>query len=278
MATDRYEETFKLGGDLEIRRLGFGTLFVTTGRAFGPPHPGAVELVKEAVRLGVNFIDTADSYGPGHSEDVVREALHPYDGLVIATKGGFLHDTEPSWVPDGRPEHLREALEGSLKRLRVDRIDLYQFHTPDSRVPFAESIGAFKEFQREGKIRHIGVSNVNLAQLQEACREVEVVSVQNLYNVTSRTDDDVLEYCEEKRIAFIPWRPLGSGNLPRDKAYRQVAGKHGATVAQVMLAALLRRSNIILPIPGTSSIKHLRENVAAADLPLDPEDMALLWD
>ena len=278
MATDRYKETFKLGGDLEIRRLGFGTLFVTTGRAFGPPRPGAVVLVKEAVRLGVNFVDTADSYGPGHSEDVVREALHPYDGLVIATKGGFLHDTEPSWVPDGRPEHLREALEGSLKRLRVDRIDLYQLHTPDSRVPFAESIGAFKAFQREGKIRHIGVSNVNLAQLQEACREVEVVSVQNLYNVTSRTDDDVLEYCEEKRIAFIPWRPLANGNLPRDKAYRRVAGKHGATVAQVMLAALLRRSNVILPIPGTSSIKHLRDNVAAADLPLDPEDMALLWD
>ncbi len=275
--TSEYVETFKLGGDLEVQRLGFGTLFVTTGRGFGPPRPGAVELLQEAVRLGVNLIDTADSYGPGYAEDVVRDALYPYSGLVIATKGGFLHSTEPSWIPDGRPEHLRKVLEESLKRLRVDCIDLYQFHTPDPNIPFTESISVFKEFQQHGKIRHIGVSNVDLAQLKEACREVKVVSVQNAYNVLAQKGDDVLEYCESNNIAFIPWRPLADGRLPRSEVFRQVAEKHEVTVAQVMLAALLRRSKVILPIPGTCSIQHLRENAAAAKLSLSDEEISLLW-
>ena len=278
MTTEAYVETFNLGGDLEIRRMGFGTLFITAGRGFGPPRAGAGELLKEAVRLGVNFIDTADSYGPEHAENAVREALHPYRGLVITTKGGFRHPTESTWTPDGRPEHLRYALEGSLKRLQVDRIDLYQFHTPDSRVPFSESIGALRDFQQEGKIRHIGVSNVNLDQLTEACREVNVVSVQNLFNVTSRDGHDVQEFCEKKGIAYIPWRPLANGQLPLDDdGMREVAGKHGATVAQVMLAGLLHRSKVILPIPGTGSIDHLRENVAAERLRLDKDDLARLW-
>ena len=278
MTNETFVETFNLGGDLKIRRMGFGTLFVTTGRGFGPPLPGAGELLNEAVRPGVNFIDTADSYGPEHAENAVREALHPYRGLVIATKGGFRHPTEGAWTPDGRPEHLRNALEGSLKRLQVDRIDLYQFHTPDSRVPFSESIGALRDFQQEGKIRYIGVSNVNLDQLTEARREVSVVSVQNLFNVTSRDGHDVLEFCEEKGIAYIPWRPLADGRLPlNDAGMRQVAGKHGATVAQVMLAGLLHRSKVILPIPGTGSIDHLRENVAAERLRLDKDDLSRLW-
>lgn len=275
--TGKHVETFKLGGDLEVQRLGFGTLFVTTGRGFGPPRPEAVELLQEAVRLGVNLIDTADSYGPGYAEDVVRDALYPYNGLVIATKGGFLHSTEPSWIPDGRPEHLRKVLEESLKRLNVDCIDLYQFHTPDPKVPFLESIGVFKEFQQDGKIRHIGLSNVDLPHLKEASREVEIVSVQNAYNILSQKDENVLEYCESNNIAFIPWRPLADGRLPNSKVFQRVAEKHEATVAQVMLAALLRRSKVILPIPGTCSIDHLRENAASAKLSLSEEEISLLW-
>ncbi len=278
MLTDDTAGTLKLGGDLLVRRMGFGTLFITTGRGFGPPSAGARQMLQEAVNLGVNFIDTADSYGPEHAEKAVCDALHPYRGLVIATKGGYTRPSKHSWKPDGRPEHLRSALEGSLKRLRVDRIDLYQHHTPDPRVPYGESVGVLGDLQKEGKIRHIGVSNVDLDQLQEARREVEVVSVQNPFNITDRRDEDVLNICEENGIAFIPWRPLSDGRMPgRSSPVRRVADKHGVTLAQVMLAALLQRSNVMLPIPGTGSVEHLRENVAAAALRLDEDDMTLLW-
>jgi aryl-alcohol dehydrogenase-like predicted oxidoreductase len=278
MLTDETAGTVRLGGDLEVRRLGFGTLYITTGRGFGAPSSGAKDLLEEAVALGVNFIDTADSYGPGHAENAICETLHPYRGLVIATKGGFTRPSKHSWTPDGRPEYLRSALEGSLKRLRVDRIDLYQHHTPDHRVPYAESVGTLRDLQKEGKIRHVGVSNVDLDQLKEARREVEVASVQNPFNIADRRDEDVLDFCEENGIAFIPWRPLSDGRLPgRSSPVRQVADKHGVTLAQVMLAVLLQRSSVMLPIPGTGSVDHLRENIAAAALRLDKDDLALLW-
>ena len=277
--------TFMLGKDQQVRRLGFGTIHLTTGRGFGPPRFGAKALVTEAVRLGVNFIDTADSYGPEHAENLIREVLHPYHDVVIATKGGFKHPAEDVWQPDGRPAHLRTVLEGSLKRLQVDRIDLYQLHVPDPDVPYVESIGALRDLQAEGKIRHIGVSNVTLDHLKEACQEVEVASVQNPYNVAYRENEEVLKFCEDQRIAFIPWMPLGegptaiSGYAPVDliTAIKRIASKHNITVAQVLLAALLQRCEVMIPIPGTGSLDHLRENVKAASLRLDTNDLTQLW-
>jgi pyridoxine 4-dehydrogenase len=265
-------------GSLSVQRMGFGAMRVTGAGVWGdPPDRGAAKaLLRRALALGITFFDTADSYGPEVSETIIAEALHPYPaGLVIGTKGGF---TRPgrSWRADGRPAHLRAALDGSLQRLRLERIDLYQFHTPDPRVPFAESIGTLADAQRAGKIRHIGLSNVSVAQLAEAERLVEVVSVQNEYNLNDRASEDVLAACTQRGIAFIPWYPLGAGSALRAAKLKRVAARHGATPAQVALAWLLERSPIMLPIPGTSAIAHLEENVAAATLRLSAEDLAAL--
>jgi pyridoxine 4-dehydrogenase len=263
-------------GDLNVRRLGFGAMRVTGEGIWGPPEDpeGAKALLRRVVDSGVNFIDTADSYGPEVSEQLIAEALHPYpDGLVIATKGGLLRDGPGNWRADCRPEHLREACEGSLGRLRVECIDLYQLHTVDGKVPYEESIGALADLQREGKIRHIGVSNVGRSHLAQAREQVEVVSVQNRYSLSFRDTEPVLEACEQEGIAFIPWYPLAAGELARPGgALDRVAERHGATQAQVAIAWLLKRARVMLPIPGTSSVEHFDENLAAAALQLTGED------
>jgi pyridoxine 4-dehydrogenase len=268
--------TFKIGGDLEVRRLGFGAMRITGDGIWGPPDdPDAARaLLRRVVELGINLIDTADSYGPEVSENLIAEALHPYpDGLVIATKGGMTRTGPGQWPRDGRPEHLREACEGSLRRLKLDRIDLYQLHAPDRKVPYEDSVGALKDLQDEGKIRHIGVSNVSIAQLEQAREIVDVVTVQNRYNLTDRSSEDVLEACEQAGTGFIPWFPLATGSLaepggPLDEA----ANAHDATPGQVAIAWLLERSEVMLPIPGTSSARHLEENVAAEKLTLSDDE------
>jgi aryl-alcohol dehydrogenase-like predicted oxidoreductase len=266
-------------GDLVVNRLGLGAMRVCGPDVWGPPRDRAAAhaLLRRAVELGVNFIDTADSYGPHVDETLIAEALHPYRrGLVIATKGGLVRPNRQAWDPDGRPEHLRRALEGSLKRLRLERIDVYQFHAPDPDVPFAESIGALAALQRAGKIRHLGVSNVSVRELAEARRITPIVSVQNEYNLGERSSDDVLAECERAKIAFIPWYPLGAGQALKAARAQRVARRVGATPAQVALAWLLARSPMMLPIPGTSSIAHLEENVGAAALKLAAGDLATL--
>jgi aryl-alcohol dehydrogenase-like predicted oxidoreductase len=266
-------------GDLTVRRMGFGAMRVTGRNVWGDPpdRAAARRLLVRAVELGVNFLDTADSYGPEVSERIVAEALHPYPaGLVIGTKGGLLRPSPGRWDPDGRPEHLRRALDGSLERLRLERIDLYQLHAPDPKVPFAESVGVLAELQRAGKIRHIGVSNVSVRELEQARRIAPIVSVQNEYNLDYRSSDDVLAACDKAGIAFIPWYPLGAGALLRSARVKRVAAKLGATATQVALAWLLARSRVMLPIPGTASIAHLEENVSAAGLKLSGDDLALL--
>jgi pyridoxine 4-dehydrogenase len=269
-------DTFKIGGDLEVRRLGFGAMRITGDGIWGPPDdPEAARLLlRRVVELGINLIDTADSYGPEVSENLIAEALSPYpDGLVIATKGGLTRTGPGEWPRDGRPEHLREACEGSLRRLKLERIDLYQLHAPDSRVPYEESVGTLKELQDEGKVRHIGISNVSVDQLEQARGIVEVVTVQNRYNLTDRSSEDVLDACEEAGIGFIPWFPLATGSLAEPGgALEEVAHAHDATPGQVALAWLLARSKVMLPIPGTSSAEHLEENVAAGELTLSDEE------
>jgi pyridoxine 4-dehydrogenase len=268
--------TFKIGGDLEVRRLGFGAMRITGNGIWGPPdHPEAARaLLRRVVELGVNLIDTADSYGPEVSETLIAEALHPYpDGLVIATKGGLRRSGPGQWPRDARPERLREACEGSLRRLRLERIDLYQLHAPDRNVPYEDSVGALKELQDEGKIRHIGISNVSVAQLEQARAIVEVVTVQNRYNLTDRSSEDVLDACEQAGIGFIPWFPLATGTLAEPGGVLdEVAHAHDATPGQVALAWLLARSKVMLPIPGTSSAEHLEENMAAEALTLSDEE------
>jgi aryl-alcohol dehydrogenase-like predicted oxidoreductase len=266
-------------GDLEVNRLGFGAMRVTGAGVWGDPadRDAMKRLLRRACDLGHDFIDTADSYGPDVSEILIAEALHPYPkGLVVATKGGFTRPSRHAWTACGRPDHLRRALDGSLKKLKLERIDLYQFHTPDSRVPFAESMGALAELQRAGKIRHLGVSNVSVRELEQALKIAPIVSVQNEYNVGHRRDDPVLAACEKAGIAFIPWYPLGAGSALRSAAVKRVAARHGATPSQVALAWLLARSPVMLPIPGTSSMAHLEENAAAAALKLGPDDLAEL--
>lgn len=266
-------------GDLVVNRMGFGAMRVCGPDVWGPPRDRAAAhaVLRRVVELGVNFIDTADSYGPHVDETLIAEALHPYPrGLVIATKGGLVRPNRHAWDCDGRPEHLRRALEGSLERLRLERIDLYQFHAPDSNVPFAESIGALAELQRAGKIRHLGVSNVSVRELAEARRIAPIVSVQNEYNLGDRGSDDVLAACAKAAIAFIPWYPLGAGRALKSAKVQRVAKRLGATPAQVALAWLLARSPVMLPIPGTASLAHLEENVAAAALKLAREDLAAL--
>jgi pyridoxine 4-dehydrogenase len=269
-----------LGGDLTINRLGFGAMRITGPGIWGPPAdaPVAVRVVQRAVQLGVNFIDTADSYGPEVSEDIIARALHPYPAdLVIATKGGLLRPGPDVWNRNGRPQHLREACEGSLRRLRRDRIDLYQFHSPDPRVPLADSIGELVRLQKEGKIRHIGISNVTLAELKQAQRLAPIVSVQNRFNLEDRGSDGILEYCATSSIAFIPWAPLDSGRHAQQsgsvRVLAKVAGRHKVTVGQAAIAWLLHHSKAMLPIPGTGSVEHLEENVAAASIRLTPEDL-----
>jgi aryl-alcohol dehydrogenase-like predicted oxidoreductase len=269
-------DTFKIGGDLEVRRLGFGAMRITGDGIWGPPDDpeAARNLLRRVVEIGVNLIDTADSYGPEVSENLIADALHPYpDGLVIATKGGMKRTGPGQWPRDGRPEHLREACDGSLSRLKLERIDLYQLHAPDPEVPYEDSIGTLKELQDEGKIHHIGISNVSVEQLGQARELVEVVTVQNRYNLTDRSSEDVLEACEAAGIGFIPWFPLATGSLAAPGgALDEVAHAHDATPGQVALAWLLARSRVMLPIPGTSSVEHLEENMAAEALTLTDEE------
>ncbi|MFN2544062.1 MAG: aldo/keto reductase [Actinomycetota bacterium] len=272
--------TFAIGGDLTVHRLGFGAMRITGRGIWGEPKDPeeAKRVLRRCLELGVNLIDTADSYGPEVSERLIGETLHPYpDGVVIATKGGLTRPGPGKWVPDCRPEHLREALEVSLLRLKVDRIDVYQLHTVDRKVPFADSVGALAELQREGKIRHVALSNVSVDQIEEARRIVEVVSVQNLYNLADRDAEDVLEHCEREGIGFIPWFPLDAGKLADPGgAVAEVAVAHDATPAQVALAWLLRRSPVMLPIPGTSSVRHLEENCAAGALELTDDEFGAI--
>lgn len=262
-----------LGNDLRVTRLGFGAMRITGNGIWGEPanRPEALRILRRAVELGINFIDTADSYGPNVSEEIIAEALYPYPAdLVIATKGGFARPGPNQWVEDGRPEHLRSACEGSLRRLRLDRIDLYQLHRIDPKVPAEDQLGTLKDLQAQGKIKHIGLSEVNVRQIQHAQTIVPVVSVQNRYTVDDRGSENVLKYCETQKMGFIPWFPLGAGKVARaDSPVSGMAARLKATPSQVALAWLLARSPVMLPIPGTSRVEHLEENVAAADLKID---------
>ncbi len=268
--------TYTLGGDLTVRRLGFGAMRLTGEGLWGPPRDrdAARAILRRAVDLGITLIDTADVWGPGESEELIAEALFPYpQGLVITTKGGVLSPGPGQRVPDGRPEHLRAALEGSLQRLRLERIDLYQLHRPDPNVPFEESVGTLAELQRAGKIRHIGLSNVTAEQLAQGRRIVPIVAVENRYNLTDRASEDVLEVCARDGLAFLPFVPLATGGLARGEGpLDQIARRHHATGAQVALAWLLQRSPVMLPIPGTASVRHLEENVAAASIQLTQDE------
>jgi aryl-alcohol dehydrogenase-like predicted oxidoreductase len=272
-------DTFRLGGDLEVRRLGFGAMRITGDGIWGPPDDPdeAKRLLRRVVELGVNVIDTADSYGPEVSEQLIAEALHPYpDDLVIATKGGLRRTGPGEWPRDARPERLKECCEGSLQRLRLERIDLYQLHPVDPNVPLEESVGTLVELRDEGKIAHIGLSNVNTEQLARAREIVPIVSVQNRYSIEDRNAESVLQECEIQGIPFIPWFPLGAGGLAADGPIVRVAEAHDATPFQVALAWLLARSQVMLPIPGTSSVEHLEDNVAAAGLRLAQEEFEAL--
>jgi len=270
---------FTLGGDLTVHRMGFGAMRLTGKGVWGPPadREEARRVLRRVVELGVDFIDTADSYGPDVSEEIIAEALHPYpEGLVIATKGGLERPGPGKWTPNGRPEHLRQTCEGSLRRLKLDRIDLYQLHRIDPEVPFEDQMGVLQELHAEGKIRHVGLSEVGVDEIRRAREHLPVVSVQNQYNLTQRQWDDVVDYCGEEGIAFIPWFPLNTGKLSSEKALAEVAGRHDASPAQVALAWLLHRSPTMLPIPGTSQVAHLEENVAAAGLELDDDEVRAL--
>jgi pyridoxine 4-dehydrogenase len=268
--------TFKLGGDLKVNRLGFGAMRITGEGIWGwpPDRANALKVLRRATELGVDLIDTADAYGPDTSELLIAEALHPYPkGLVIATKGGLTRPGPGEWVPNCRPEHLKQALEGSLKRLQLERIDLYQLHTVDPKVPIEESVGALKQMQDAGKIRHIGLSNVDPEEIARARKIVPIVSVQNRYNIEDRKSENVLEYCEKENLGFLPWFPIGGGGgLKPENPLNTAARAHGVSVYQVALAWLLQRSPVMLPIPGTSSLAHLEDNVAAVKLKLTPEE------
>lgn len=268
-----------LGGDMTVRRMGFGAMRITGKGVWGLPKdkPEALRVLRRAVDLGINLIDTADAYGPDTSEDLIREALHPYpDDLVIATKGGLTRPGPDRWVSDGSPAHLRSALEGSLRRLDVERIDLYQLHVVADGTPLEDSLAELKTMQQEGKIRHIGVCNQSVEELERSLAVARVVSVQNRYNITTRKYDAVVDACEQRGLGFLPWYPLAAAALTERTEFTSVAGRHGATAAQVCLAWLLRRSTVMLPIPGTSSVAHLEQNTAARDLELSDEDYASL--
>jgi pyridoxine 4-dehydrogenase len=272
--------TFKLGATTPINRLGYGAMQLTGKGVWGPPSDPdeALRVLRRAVELGVNFIDTADSYGPFVSEKLIRKALHPYpEDLVIATKAGLTRAGPGDWRAVGRPEYLRQQCELSLRHLGLERIELYQLHRIDAKVPLAESLGELKALQDEGKIRHIGLSEVSVEQLQEAQETVEIVSVQNLFNLTHRTAEPLLDYCQEHEIAFIPWFPLATGELAKPGGpAAQVSEELGASPSQVALAWLLRRSPVMLPIPGTSTVAHLEDNLAAAAIELTDEQFETL--
>jgi pyridoxine 4-dehydrogenase len=276
-ATAAAAGTIDVGGDLTVNRLGFGAMRITGQGIWGDPpdREQAKAAVRRAVELEVNFIDTADSYGPEVSESLIAEALYPYpDGLVIATKGGLVRPGPGRWEPDGRPEHLRQACEGSLRRLRLDQIPLYQFHRPDPKVPIADSVGALAELKAEGKIRHIGVSNMNEAQLREAQQVTPVVSIQNRYNATDRSSEEIVDLCEQEQLVFLPWAPVQDAD--RNPAVGEAAARHGASTRQIVLAWLLARSPQILPIPGSGSPDHVQANVAAAGIQLSPDEIAAI--
>jgi pyridoxine 4-dehydrogenase len=268
-----------IGGDLHVARLGFGAMRLTGPDVWGEPRDPAQarRVLRRALELGVTFIDTADAYGPEVNERQIADALHPYpEGVLIATKGGLTRPGRGRWDPDGRPEHLRAACEGSLRRLRLERIHLYQLHAPDPRVPLEDSVGALADLQAQGKIRHIGLSNVGVAELRRAQKQVAVASVQNRYNLSDRSSDGVLAECERAGLAFLPWYPLAAGQAASARVadtLARVGRRHGATSMQIAIAWLLARSKVMLPIPGTSSQAHLEENVAAANLQLSPEDL-----
>ena len=269
--------TIEIGGDLVVRRMGFGAMRITGDGIWGEPpdRDQARATLRRAVELGVNFIDTADSYGPEVSERLIAEALHPYPGdLVIATKGGLVRPGPGRWDADGRPEHLRAACEGSLRRLRLERIPLYQFHRPDPKVPLAESVGTLVQLKDEGKIQHLGLSNVSEAQLRTAQQLTPIVSVQNRYNVADRQSESMVDLCEQAVIAFLPWAPIQQADS--NPAVLQAARRHGAAPRQIVLAWLLARSPQILPIPGTGSPGHVEANVAAASIELSPDEVAAI--
>jgi aryl-alcohol dehydrogenase-like predicted oxidoreductase len=268
-----------LGGELPVYRMGFGAMRLTGRGIWGAPadRKEAVHVVRRAVELGVNFIDTADSYGPYVAEDIIAEALHPYpEGLVIATKAGLERPGPDRWTPNGRPEYLRRQLEGSLRRLKLERIDLWQLHRIDRAVPADEQFGAIREFQRQGLVRLVGLSEVSISQIEQARRTVEIASIQNRYNINDREWEAELDYCEREGMAFIPWFPLSAGSLDESGPLARVAQRHGGTVYQVALAWLLARSPMVLVIPGTSSVSHLEENIASAEIKLSETDLATL--
>jgi pyridoxine 4-dehydrogenase len=271
--------TIDIGGDLPVNRFGLGAMRITGEGIWGEPanREQAKRVLRRAVELGINFIDTADSYGPEVSERLIAETLYPYpEDLVIATKGGLIRPGPGTWEPDGRPEHLRAACEGSLKRLRVDQIDVYQFHRPDPKVPFEESVGALVELKAEGKIRHIGLSNVTVDQVERAQKLTPIVSVQNRYSLFDRESEPVLEFCSLEELAFLPWRPVAGGELEDAGVLAEIARRNNATPSQVALAWLLAHSPVMLPIPGTSKVAHLEENLGAVALDLAPSDLAAL--
>jgi pyridoxine 4-dehydrogenase len=277
MTTAHSYDTFSIGGDLPVHRLGYGAMQITGQGVWGEPadRAGAVAVVRAAVEQGVDFIDTADSYGPFVSEQIIAEALHPYgDGLVVATKAGFTRQGPGVWTAVGHPAYLTQQVELSLRHLKVDRIDLIQLHRIDPAVPLADQLGAFRELQQQGKVRHIGLSEVSVEELKAAREIVDVVSVQNLYNLTNRKSQDVLDYATAENIAFIPWFPIATGDLAApDSPVAAIAAELEATPAQVALAWLLQKSPVVLPIPGTKSVEHLAENLGAARLTLPAKDM-----
>jgi pyridoxine 4-dehydrogenase len=270
-------QSFSIGGDLMVHRLGFGAMRITGQGVWGPPKDEAEarRVLKRVVELGINFIDTADSYGPDVSEQLIGNTLYPYpESLVIATKAGLTRQGPDQWRPNGRPEYLKQQLERSLKNLRLERIDLYQLHRIDPRVPLEDSLGALKDLQSAGKIRHIGLSEVSPESIEKASKVVPIATVQNRYNVQDRGHERTLDYCEKHQIGFIPWFPVGAGRLATSKgALADVAKRHSATIAQVAISWLLHHSPVMLPIPGTSSVKHLEENFAAANLQLGEKDL-----
>ena len=280
MTTAQLNDTFSIGGDLPVHRLGYGAMQLPGPGVWGEPadRDGALRVVRAAVEQGVDFIDTADSYGPFVSEQIIAEALHPYpEGLVVATKAGLTRQGPGIWTPVGRPAYLRQQVELSLRHLRLERIDLIQLHRIDPDVPLADQLGVFRELQEEGKVRHVGVSEVSVDELRAAREIVEIVSVQNLYNLTNRQSQDVLDYATAEGIGFIPWFPIATGDLAApDSPVADIARELDATPSQVALAWLLQKSPVVLPIPGTKSVDHLTENLGAARLTLSDEDMARL--
>ena len=271
--------TFKIGGDLEVTRLGYGAMRITGDGIWGEPkdRDEAIAVLKRLPEVGVDFIDTADSYGPEVSEALIAEALAPYDGISVATKAGLTRQGPEQWLPVGRPEYLRQQCELSMRRLGVDQIDLWQLHRIDRKVPREEQFGCMRELQEEGKVRHLGLSEVSVEDIEEARKTIEVATVQNIYNLTNRGHEDVLDYCEREGIGFIPWFPLAAGDLAKPGGpVAEAAEAHEATTGQIALAWLLQRSEVMLPIPGTGSVKHLEENIAAADIELTGDEVATL--